>query len=481
MTLMQENFRDWETPATALTLCVGTAIATLSSVCVAWNHPLRAYASVAGLGLGIWGQVLVQADMRKNRRQKMVQVANDTIFDAGIEVYTTTAIQEMQPTRGVYYQPDIPYVDESDIEALPEPTIDPYDWEQIVDDASGILIGGNSGSGKTSIGAGHLVGRLTANNPAEVIVLDIHASRNPIWREMGFPRVVDDASQIVEVMQWFIGEIETRKRSDRHHIVVILDEINDLLSELEHMDGKRNGERVKTVTYAIRKLSNARKFDITLLGFMQSHNVDAIGIDAKFRNNFLVILTGSSARAEVLNKFTHDTLEAQYIKAAPYPCCVSGSNPLQIAEHPTHGHHEKYRKKGNAPANLIKPNLITEGLLIPSFDYKDEPQTQPSDSSKSHTDHKPNPSQFDLSKPEESPPTPEPEQPNIYQLIIELAISNGGSCTAREVQRQTWGRNLKADAVRYAFEVLEREGKGRIETKKVPGGVSVTFAVTPPK
>lgn len=479
---MQENFRDWETPATALTLCVGTAIATITSVCVAWNHPLRAYASVAGLGLGIWGQVLVQSDMRKNRRQKMVQVANDTIFDAGIEVYTTTAIQEMQPARsGTYNPPDIPYVSDEELEALPEPTIDPYDWEQIVDDASGILIGGNSGSGKTSIGAGHLVGRLTATNPAEVIVLDIHASRNPIWREMGFPRVVDDASQIVEVMQWFIGEIETRKRSDRHHIVVILDEINDLLSELEHMDGKRNGERVKTVTYAIRKLSNARKFDITLLGFMQSHNVDAIGIDAKFRNNFLVILTGSSARAEVLNKFTHDTLEAQYIKAAPYPCCVSGSNPLQIAEHPTHGHHENYRKKGNAPANLIKPNLITKGLLIPDFDYKSDPEKTVADNPNSSTKPKSNSSDFDLSKPDESSPTTEPEQPNIYQLIIELAISNGGSCTAREVQQKPWGRKYKSDGIKVAFESLEREGKGHVEVNKVSGGLSVVFTVTPPK
>ncbi|MCF3647548.1 hypothetical protein [Planktothrix agardhii] len=80
---------------------------------------------------------------------------------------------------------------------------------------------------------------------------------------------------------------------------------------------------------------------------MQSHNTEAIGIDGKFRNNFLLVLCGASARGEIQNIWKHDDPRFLRILNVPYPVVVCGSNPHQIAEHPTHKHHSRYLKKGN--------------------------------------------------------------------------------------------------------------------------------------
>ncbi|MCB8789058.1 hypothetical protein, partial [Planktothrix agardhii] len=245
--------------------------------------------------------------------------------------------------------------------------LDFYNWDGLADEASGILVGGNSGSAKTSLGAGFIVGKLTAVTPAEVIVLDIHQRKNIIWKQMGFPRVESDVETIYQILCWLIDEVERRKQEDGHPLIVCLDEINDTLSELEQLDtvsplpGKQ--KRTKTFIYAIRKLSNARKFDICLIGFMQSHNTEAIGIDGKFRNNFLLVLCGASARGEIQNVWKHDDPRFLRILNVPYPVVVCGSNPHQIAEHPTHKHHSRYLKKGNAPANLIQPRFLDKSSI----------------------------------------------------------------------------------------------------------------------
>jgi len=62
----------------------------------------------------------------------------------------------------------------------------------------------------------------------------------------------------------------------------------------------------------------------------------------------------------------------------------SGGLPPVPAYHPTHGHHPKFKKKGNAPANLLpirqlenepqEPPEETEGET-----YHEEPEQPPSD------------------------------------------------------------------------------------------------------
>ncbi|MEB3886148.1 hypothetical protein [Lyngbya sp. CCY1209] len=355
--------------------------------------------------------------------------------------------------------------------------IDFYNPADIPDEACGIILGGNSGSAKTLLGAGHLAGLLTRDRPAEVIVLDLHASRNPIWEQMGYPRIVDDPREIFAIARWFIDEIERRKRTLAHPIVLLIDEVNDTLSELEYLDeidplpGKR--KRSKIFSYALRKLGNARKFDIILIAFMLSHNTEAIGIDGKFRNNFLLILTGSSARAEGETKLKHATPEYRWLQTAAYPCVVSGSAPFQLMEHPTHKHHTVYRAKGNAPQHLIHPHFLN---LRTVPDFNESAELTPSGTRKNPKGD-PNPRAIDLEKPPLNPNYPDlsPEQIRILEWIV----NNGAEARLGELMRSititTNGEKWTKD--KFLIAVRWMEDKGYLTSE--PDGTSLWLRVTP--
>ncbi len=428
--------------------------------------------------------VMSQGDIRITKRQRHTQEVNDDIYAYGLESYKTQVMQELNPSppRRTPVKP-LYFEDAGQLEALPESTdsLRVYNWSNIAEEASGCLVAGPSGYGKTSIGAGYLVGMLTQQEAAEVIVLDIHAAKNRIWKELGFPRVIDDASEIHRVAEWLIGEIETRKRSDRHNLIVLLDEVNDLLSELEHADGKRNGERVKNLIYCIRKLSNGRKFGITLIVFGQSHNCEAIGIDGKFRNNFSLVLVGESARYEINQNFKKDTIESQVINQTPYPCVVSGNLPLTIADHPTHGEYEVYKKTGNPPKNLIRPNFILEDWLIPSFGSGASPEVEALESS----NHRPNPSDFNLVKEPDSPPDSKPflsEGEELARKILEWVISKGGVKTLKEIKDgNRWAKGYSDEILLAAFSALQENNLAEFVTEEKPGGRrSYILKVKPP-
>jgi hypothetical protein len=264
---------------------------------------------------------------------------------------------------------------------------------------------------------------------------------------MGFPRVESDVETIFQIMKWFIDEIERRKQEDGHPIIVCLDEINDTLSELEHLDlvkplpGKE--KRRNTFIYAIRKLSNARKFDICLTGFMQSHNTEAIGIDAKFRNNFLLILCGASARGEIQNVWKHDTPGFQYIKNAAYPVVISGSNPHQIAEHPTHKHHTQYRKKGNAPANLIQPRFLDKSS-IPVFESEQSEDFDEDYQPRQPSKPEPHLPRFNFDK-----PPLDSDYPNLsieQAKIVRWVVKQGGKVKLNEMLK---GLTISSDGERW--------------------------------
>jgi hypothetical protein len=362
---------DHESAVSSLICCGGGVVALSWSVVNPGLNPSRFYASgCAGL-FGVGAIATAIKGLKEEERSIIRRDTQEEIFG----LYQVAEIQTVQnvlfppspmpPTPDIYNQ----YY-QMQLGQNPE-QLDFYNWDDLADEASGILVGGNSGSAKTSLGAGFIVGKLTAVTPAEVIVLDIHQRKNIIWKQMNFPRVESDVEVIYQVLCWLIDEVERRKQEDGHPLIVCLDEINDTLSELEQLDtisplpGKQ--KRRNTFIYAIRKLSNARKFDICLIGFMQSHNTEAIGIDGKFRNNFLLVLCGASARGEIQNIWKHDDPRFLRILNVPYPVVVCGSNPHQIAEHPTHKHHSRYLKKGNAPANLIQPRFLDKSS-IPVFE-----------------------------------------------------------------------------------------------------------------
>ncbi len=441
------GFLEWlenHEAAVSSIICCGCGFISL-----AWStvnpgiNPSRFYsAGVTGL-FGVGAIALSIKGLKEEERNIIKRDTQDEIYGLyqAAEVQTVQNIlfppSPMSPGgMNTYYQ--------MEFNQLPE-QLDFYNWENLADEACGILVGGNSGSAKTSLAAGFIVGKLTAVTPAEVIVLDIHQRKNIIWKQMGFPRVESDVETIFEVMKWLINEIERRKYEDGHPLIVCLDEINDTLSELEHLDVIKplpdKTKRRNTFIYSIRKLSNARKFDICLLGFMQSHNTEAIGIDGKFRNNFLLVLCGASARGEIDNKWKHDDPRFLHIKNTAYPVVISGSNPFQIAEHPTHKHHTQYRIKGNAPANLIQPRFLDKSS-IPVFESVEQSEDFEEDCQPS----KPEPQlpRFNFQK------TPlDPDYPNLsieQAKIVRWVVKQGGKVKLNEMLK---GLTISSDGERW--------------------------------
>ena len=226
-----------------------------------------------------------------------------------------------------------------------------YDWNNIADEAVGFLICGNSGSAKSSL-ATWLAGHLSKNEPMAVIALDPHW--NDCWKLAGITSI-GKIEKIEAALIWLLSELDARcDRKGKGEpigdpLFVICDELN---AALERFKDK------KVVESALKRLgSEGRKFGLTFCGLNQSSNVNAIGIDAKYRSNYALILLGQSARS-------HAQLGKQFEDVA-YPCLLDGSIAPSIAIHPTHGHYSTFKKKGNAPKNLMQINQlpIPSGLL----------------------------------------------------------------------------------------------------------------------
>ncbi|WP_126391780.1 hypothetical protein [Pseudanabaena sp. ABRG5-3] len=226
-----------------------------------------------------------------------------------------------------------------------------YDWSNISDEAVGFLICGNSGSAKSSL-ATWLAGHLSQSNPMAVIALDPHF--NDCWKLAGI-KSIGKIEQIESALNWLLTELDarcTRKGEGLplgDHLFVICDELN---ASLERFKDR------KVVESTLRRLgSEGRKFGLTFCGLNQSSNASAIGIDAKYRSNYALILLGQSAR-------THPQL-GKHLADVAYPCVLDGSIAPSLALHPTHGEYKVFKKQGNPPKNLIQINQLPlpSGLL----------------------------------------------------------------------------------------------------------------------
>ena len=226
-----------------------------------------------------------------------------------------------------------------------------YQWENIADEAVGFLICGNSGSAKSSL-ATWLAGHLSKSNPMAVIALDPHF--NDCWKLAGI-QSIGKIEQIESALNWLLGELDSR--CDRKGegkpmgdpMLIICDELNAALERFKDR---------KIVESTLRRLgSEGRKFGLTFCGLNQSSNAAAIGIDAKYRSNYALILLGQSAR-------THPQLGKHLVDTA-YPCLLDGSIAPSLAVHPTHGDYKIFKKQGNPPKNLMQINQLAlpSGLL----------------------------------------------------------------------------------------------------------------------
>jgi len=228
-----------------------------------------------------------------------------------------------------------------------------YDWNSIEDEAVGFLVCGNSGSAKSSL-ATWLAGHLTQSQPMSVIALDPHF--NDCWQLAGI-KSIGKIEHIEACLEWLIAELDRRceRKGDGlplgDPMFIICDEINAALERFA---------KPKIIESALKRLgSEGRKFDLTFCGLNQSSNAEALGIDAKYKSNYALILLGQSAR-------THSKM-GKHLQDVAYPCMVTGSIADSIAAHPTHSSYTQFKKKGNAPMNLKPINQLPLPTALSKF------------------------------------------------------------------------------------------------------------------
>lgn len=238
---------------------------------------------------------------------------------------------------------------DADGEVVAEPEY--YPLSSIKVDASGILIIGGTGYGKTSTAVA-VAGELTEDEPAEVLCLDPHG--NELWEKLGIP-VLTEFKAIEQQTGLLVDELDSRRelwikqRKRKRTLLVFGDELNACLDEFANP---------KQLSKALRRIgSEGRKFGIIFIGINQSGNVDALDLDSNYRANFLMIAVGSAARELIKGMRLTDDQKAEALKVA-YPCAVTGAVSPQLMKHPTHGDYTVFRKVGNPPRNLKPINQL---------------------------------------------------------------------------------------------------------------------------
>ena len=296
------------------------------------SHPVTKIFSMAIAG------VLSRVSLRLDAHQdKTLEPHSEIAHNVSEKSYQDWASFAMQAPRG-----QLKPVEMQTVELLDKPIY--YNWDNIADEAVGFLICGNSGSAKSSL-ATWLAGHLSKIQPMGVIALDPHY--NECWKLAGITSV-GKIEQIEAALKWLLSELDAR--CDRKGegkplgdpLFVICDELN---AALERFKDK------KVVESALKRLgSEGRKFGLTFCGLNQSSNVNAIGIDSKYRSNYALILLGQSARS-------HPQLGKHFGDIA-YPCLLDGSIAPSPAIHPTHGSYQTFKKVGNPPKNLRQINQL---------------------------------------------------------------------------------------------------------------------------
>ena len=106
----------------------------------------------------------------------------------------------------------------------------------------------------------------------------------------------------------------------------------------------------------MQNLLNCRKFDIQIIGMMQSHLCEDIGLSGGVRRQAMIVLLNGAARTEAYrnkNQFTKEEYTYLTNKDRPYIALVTGYQSIQVAEHSTHGNYKKFSKKGNKPEVVL--------------------------------------------------------------------------------------------------------------------------------
>jgi hypothetical protein len=433
-----------------------------------YPSPNKFYGFGAGAVASTIGVILSYPAMKKTERGVLRQDTADQIFDIGEAAIIERYKQAVFPSPRM---PDMNIYNHV-LGMMPEqePQLEFYCWDDLKHEANAIIVGGNPGSGKSTIVGGFIAPMISRLSESEIIVCDPDSNSNR-WLEYGYTRIVSDYGAIYQTLIAVATEKENRKSSGKkHQIILIMDELNDCQGAWRSMF---NRAEYNQAIEAIRTLGNARKYNITPIILMQSHNVEDIGLSRKYRNQFAVILACASARDEIQNIWKQNDPRWQWVSSNPYPCVLVGSIPTQIAQHPTHSHHQQFRKVGNAPSNILSP-ICGDIQSIPDFQNGDaEPvyrsEETPKQPPKTAT---PSPS-FDIKKLDKKPEN-DSNPDDKFMQILEFCKGKE-SVSVRDVQRSPIGRNLSSDAIKYGFEWLENNGYGTVAKEQTGGTVRVSF------
>lgn len=324
-------------------------LSSLTLICLSLHsNQSRIGSLVASVGSCYFAIELLRVSSKKSHDYEVENIFKNTEI-AKYELLAQRELLELVPCNEV-----------TDVTAKNLPVsneeINKYDWEQITEENS-LLIGGEPGSAKTSVTAGFIVPKISQKYDSEIIVLDSHSTKNR-WNEMGYERVISDYEDIYEFLEWLDKEREIRRKStDKKHLIIcVFDEINDVWSYLERSDKQNKTKRLVNAQLILQNLLNCRKFDIQIIGMMQSHLCEDIGLSGSVRRQAMVILLNGAARAEAYrnkNQFTKEEYTYLTDKERPYIALVTGYQLIQIAKHPTHGNYKVFSKKGNKPEIVL--------------------------------------------------------------------------------------------------------------------------------
>ncbi|NEP80143.1 MAG: hypothetical protein F6K39_19435, partial [Okeania sp. SIO3B3] len=389
--------------------------------------------SIGAMAASLGGAILAQTAMSKASERFIDDEINVILRNAEISKFELAAQVELMQLLPQEAQAEI--IDVQTTETISE-SVEKYDWEQVVDGNS-LLIAGEPGSAKTSVTAGYIVPRISNKYESEIIVLDSHAKKNN-WAGMGYHRVLHDYERIYNCLVWLDEEKERRRTSseEKHLLIIIFDEINDMWEYLEKTDEENKTKRLKNAQAILRTLLNCRKFNIKLIGMMQSHLCQDLKISGASRRQALMILLNGAAR-----QFAYDNKKAlsaqQYAYVSdennrPYCCLITGYKRMTVAEHPTHGHHDTFAEKGKKPENVSQPKdwgIVTIPFALPKNHIQHTQSSSiepPENEDTSNNIIITEPGKFDLNKNEEieaDSEVPDSLAPELPELDVTEAVT----------------------------------------------------------
>jgi hypothetical protein len=321
-----------------------------------------------------------------------------------------------------------------------------YDWRHLPEEATGIFLAGDPGSGKTAL-VQWLLGLCTeVTGPSQLLIFDTH-NHDGKWPEGA--TILSDEYEILESMRWMLDvELKGRKQGKRPKTPLIW--VCDELGDLAYFAKKKAVEtKDKTWTEVIPDFlicagSQGRKYEFLGIFINQGANVKAIGLEGSgdylesYHKIFLGRLTEKWGAIQGVAKDKIETL-----KATAYPVMI-GSD---LAIHPTHGGY-KERKKKQPP----KPSVSYSVRIIPM--PSDIPFSGNSETFEDYPEPATNPT-----------PITVPGDAVDPSKLIEVSRKHGW-VTASKARTLCWNlRQLSPTQVRELFQQLSSEGQGYLRNE----------------